>query len=85
MEGLGNLIHIKHNLISTFSPIFLFNHIALRTDKILWSFGCSECNRVNNGSDTKEQDFFFNSFIHGFNHSFIISIAYWRKKYIRES
>ena len=24
----------------------LFNPIALRTAKTLWSFGCSECNRV---------------------------------------
>ena len=32
-----------------FSPdcILCFNPIVLRTDKILLSFGCSECNRAN--------------------------------------
>ena len=27
--------------------LMVFNPIALRTAKTLWSFGCSECNRVN--------------------------------------
>ena len=26
--------------------VFIFNPIALRTAKTLWSFGCFECNRV---------------------------------------
>ena len=28
------------------SPVKKFNTIALRRDKTLWNFGCSECNRV---------------------------------------
>ena len=32
-------------------PLYL-NPVALRTIKTLWSFGCSECNRVNINGNT---------------------------------
>ena len=34
---------------------FYFNPVVLRTAKTLWSFGCSECNRVKGIDNLKEK------------------------------
>ena len=49
-EGLiSNCSHgLSHQCVYRFYFIFtIFNPIALRTAKTLWSFGHSECNRIN--------------------------------------
>ena len=46
-KRLQSLLKLKKKTSRRWGQLFGVNHIALRTTKSLWSYGCSECNRVN--------------------------------------